>query len=54
MMIKKNYSDILVAIRHRMIMKAKPTIPYRPWKPVIATSVDFSFIRGSKNCFVKS
>ena len=28
MMIKK-YSDILVGIRNRMIMKAKPTIMYR-------------------------
>ena len=39
-MIKK-YSDILVGIRNRMIMKAKPTITYRPWKPVAVTSVDF-------------
>ena len=44
MMIKKEYSDILVGIRNRMIMKAKPMITYRPWKPVTVTSVDFSFI----------
>lgn len=24
-----------------MIMKAKPTIMYRPWKPVAVTSLDF-------------
>ena len=40
-MIIKKYSDILVGIRNRMIMKAKPTIMYRPWKPVAVTSVDF-------------
>ena len=37
----KKYSDILVGIRNRIIMKAKPTIMYRPWKPVAVTSVDF-------------
>ena len=40
-MIIKKYSDILVGIRNRMIMKAKPTIMYRPWKPVAVMSVDF-------------
>ena len=40
-MIIKKYSDILVGIRNRMIMKAKPTITCRPWKPVAVTSVDF-------------
>ena len=40
MMITK-YSDILVGIKNRMIMKAKPTIMYMPWKPVAVTSVDF-------------
>ena len=40
-MIIKKYSDILVGIRNRMIMKAKPTITYRPGKPVAVTSVDF-------------
>ena len=53
-MIKKEYSDILVGIRNRMIMKAKPMIMYRPRKPVTVTSVDFSFIWGCKKCFVKS
>ena len=43
MMIKK-YSDILVDIRNRIIMNAKPMITYRPWKPVTVMSVDFSFI----------
>ena len=32
-MVMKKYSD-------RMIMKAKPTIMDRPWKPVAVTSVD--------------
>ena len=44
MMRKKKNSDILVGIRNRMIMKAKPMIMYRPRKPVTVTSVDFSFI----------
>ena len=43
-MIKKKYSDILVAIRNKMIMKVNPMITYRPQKPVTVTSVDFSFI----------
>lgn len=39
-MVMKKYSDSLVGIRNRMIMKAKPTIMDRPWKPVAVTSVD--------------
>ena len=40
-MMTKKYSDILVGIRNRIIMKPKPTIMYRPGKPVSVTSVDF-------------
>ena len=40
-MMMKKYSDILVGIRNRIIMKAKPTIMYRSWKPVAVMSVDF-------------
>ena len=41
MMRKKKKQGHLSWYKKWMIMKANPTIMYRPWKPVAVTSVDF-------------